>query len=206
MTYKLKNTFSLLSLGTILGATALLTGCGGGGSSSPRPTAVPSPFDASYIGNFTPADAIPTDGKAPIGVLNITGGKATFQTTFFLQPSVVSAVQKAIDDGLNNAGFGSAIPDNQVPQSIAFAGSGQLDGNAKVVLISKKSVDVCGTATLTISPNFASNVGFPAGSGSGSYEITFPDSLTIKVRGRTGTVNGTCNNLPLRKGTVVYTR
>lgn len=196
----------LLCFSTILSAPLLLSGCGGGsGGNSPSPTpGPPSPFDASYNAIYTPSKAIPADGQTPTGSLNVIGGRATLRTTFFLQQSVVDAVQKAINNGLNNAGQGGAILDNQVPQSIAFSGTGQLDASGKLVLIAKKSVDVCGTATLTIDPSFTASGN--TSSGTGSYQITFPSDLTLQVRGRKVSVSGTCNNLPLRSGAVAFTK
>lgn len=214
MTFHLKNTFSSLALGTALSATALIAGCGGGGGSSPSPTATPappSPFDATYNAAFTSSGQIPTDGKPPSGSLTISGGRASLQTTFYLQPSVVSAVQAAIDQGLRDNNVGSEIPKNQVPADISFTASGQLDGSGKVVLTSKQTVSICGTATLTVDPTFTSN-GTTSG-GTGTYQITFPNNLVAKVRGQSVEIfrdrNGnplTCNNLPLRTGTVAFTR
>ncbi len=203
MTHTLKNVFSALSLTATLAASVILSGCGGGGgggNSTPRATPIPSPFDASYRARFTPTDAIPADGQAPTGNLSIVGSRASLQATFFLQDSVVAAVQKVIDDGLRANNVGSAIPDNQAPVSILFNGSGQLDGSGKLVLTSRKTVDVCGTAILTIDPTFTSDG--TTTSGVGTYQITFPNTLTIVVRGRTFNPAGTCNNLPLRSGTL----
>lgn len=202
MMYHLKNKFSVLGLGTTLCVVALMAGCGGGGS-SPSVPQVPSPFDASYNATYTPADVIPADGQAPTGALTITNGRASVQTTFFLQKSVVDAVQVAVNKGLTDAGFARAIPNNQVPSSIAFTGSGQVDGSGKLVLTARETVDICGAATLTIDPTFTSNGA--AFTGAGSYNITFPNNLTIELNGKRP-VAGTCNNLPLRSGTVTFTR
>ncbi len=205
MTYHFKNKFSLLGLGTTLIAVAFVAGCGGGGggSSSPSVPPAPSPFDTSYNAIYTPMDVIPTDGQAPTGSLTITGGRASLQTTFFLQKSVVDAVQAAINKGLTDAGYVRAIPNNQVPSSIAFTGSGQVDGNGKLVLTAKKTVNICGEATLTIDPTFASNG--TTSSGAGTYQITFPNNLVIELSGKRP-VAGTCNNLPLRSGSVTFGR
>ena len=210
MTFPSKNRFPLPFLGATLSAVALVSGCGGGGGGSTAPV-VPSPFDAAYKATFKPSNTIPADGQAPSGSLEVVGGKASLQARFFLQPSVVTAVQKAIDDGLRSNNVGGSIPDNQVPQNIAFAGSGQLDGNGKVVLTSRRSVDICGSANLTIDPTFTAKG--TSTLGTGTYQITFPNTITVVVRGQkfspkpqTGGVPFTCNNLPLRSGSVTFTR
>lgn len=208
MTYFFNTKFSLLGLSAIVGA-ALLPGCGGGGGSS-TPSA-PTPFDASYSATFTTSNPVPSDGKAPTGALVIDRGRGALQTTFYLQPSVVKSVQDAIDKGLRDNNVGNQIPNNQVPQNIVFNGSGNIDGNGKLVLTSKKSVSICGTATLTVDSNFVATG--TAQSGTGNYQIDFPNDLTVNIRGRKISVkaspNGTpftCNNLPLRVGTVAFSR
>ena len=213
MTYLFENKLSLLGAGVSLAAITLLTGCGGGGggSSTPTPTATPSPLDASYNATYTPSTAIPADGQAPTGNLTLARGRGTLQTTFYIQPSVVTSVQAAIDAGLRSQNVGFASPDNQVPSTIVFSGSSRLDSSGKLVLTTTKSVSVCGTATLTIDPTFSSNG--TSSSGTGNYQITFPPNLVAKIRGQefpirttpSGTVL-TCNNLPLRTGTVTFTR
>lgn len=211
MKHPSKTNYFLLPLGATLTTLMFLSGCGGGGGggNSPEPTPLPSPLNATYRATFTPTGTIPSDGKAPTGTSVVAGNRVTFQTTYYLQPSVVTAVQAAIDKGLRDNNVGSAIGDNQVPANISFAGSGQLDSNGKVVFTSKKSVDICGTATLTISPTFTIDGTTP--SGQGTYEVTFPNQLTVRVSGRdyhpeptTGGVVFTCNNLPLRSGTVTF--
>ncbi len=196
----LKNSF--LSLASILGVVAL-QGCGGGGggSSTPSIPKAPSPFDASYNATFVPSVAIPSDGQAPTGSIKVLNGRASLQTTFYLQPTVVTDVQKAIDAGLRDAGYAAAIPDNQVPATINFTATGLLDGSGKVILKSTKDVDICGRATLTLNPTFAS--GATGTTAAANYEITFPNNLFIELRGKRE-ISGTCNNLPLRAGTVTF--
>lgn len=204
--YQLKNNFCLLSTGTIAAAIALLTGCGGGGggSSTPSPTAIPSPFDASYNATFTPSAAIPSDGRGPTGSLKVSGGKAALQTTFYIQPSVVTGVQNRINEVLNARGYGFAIGDNQFPSNITFSNVGQLDSSGKVVLTSRNIVNVCGPATLVVTPTFTQSGATTAATG--TYQLTFEGNAIIKVRGRTGDAGYSCNNLPLRTGTVLFTR
>lgn len=201
MRNNLKAKFSFLSVMFGCGVIVLLQGCGGGSSSPSVPTpTVATPFDASYRATFVPSDSLPADAQAPTGSIQVVKGKASLQTTFYLQPTVVKAVQKAIDDGLTNAGYPSAIRSNQVPSTIAFTGTGLLDSNGKVVLTSRKDVDICGRATLTVDPTFVVNANGQK-SGTANYQISFPNNLTISLRGNRE-VSGTCNNLPLRTGTV----
>ncbi len=214
MTYQLKNTTCLFLSAATLGGLALLAGCGGGsgnGNSTPSVTATPSPFSATYNATYVPSATIPKDGQAPTGALTISGSKGTLQTTYYLQPSVVTAVQTAINNALTGAGYSSAISDNQLPQNIAFTGSGQIDSNGKVTLTAKKSIDICGTATLTVDPTFTTDG--TTTSGTGTYQITFPNNLVARVRGREVEIKDdgkgnvlTCNNLPLRSGTVTFTK
>lgn len=204
MKYTLNIHFPLKSLVPAFGVIAFLQGCGGGGTSSPSLPTVPTPYDAAYAATFVPSSPVPPDGNAPTGSINILNGRASLQTTYFLQPSVVKAVQSAIDRGLTDAGYAGATVDNQVPSSIDFTGTGILDSSGKVVLTSRKKVNICGTATLTIDSAFTNNAGKQ--SGQGNYKITFPNNLTIEVRGRKIERSGSCNNLPLREGTVSFTR
>lgn len=204
MKYKSSSQFLLRNLVPATSVLALLNGCGGGGSSSPSLPTAPTPYDAAYATNFVPSSRIPPDGNAPTGSISILNGRASLQTTYFLQTSVVKAVQTAIDNGLTNAGYAGAIVDNQVPSNIDFTGTALLDGSGKLVLTSRKKVDICGTATLTIDSTFTSNAS--GQNGQGNYKITFPDQLTLRVRGRNVERSGSCNNLPLREGTVSFTR
>ena len=204
MKHKSKTPLRLKNLVLTIGAMTLLHGCGGGGSSSPSLPTVPTPYDASYTANFVPSSRIPSGGNAPTGSISILNGRAALQTTYFLQSSVVKAVQAAIDNGLTNAGYAGAIADNQVPSNINFTGTGILDGSGKVVLTSREKVNICGTATLTIDSNFTN--GASGQSGQGNYKVTFSDHLTLVVKGRKVDRSGSCNNLPLREGTVSFTR
>lgn len=198
------NVFSVVAVGSCLGGLSLLGGCGGGGSGAGTPSGTPSPFDGTYSAAVTPTGTLASDAQAPTATLSVLNGRATSQFNFFLQPSVVSAVQQAINTGLTDAGFASAIPDNQAPANIQFSGNGQLDGNGRLMLTSIRDVSVCGRATLTLDSTLSSAAG--ATGGQGTYNITFPDNLTIRISGRNISVGGTCNNLPLRAGTVVFTR
>lgn len=198
------NVLAVLAVGSGLG---LLGGCGGGsggGIATPTPTPAPTTaFDATYQPRVTPSDRIPGDGQAPTTTLTVLNGIGTSQFTFFLQPSVVTQVQAAIDSGLTSAGFASAIPNNQVPSNIPFSTTGRVDGNGRVVFTSTRDVSVCGTATLTLDTTLPRTSGAMS---QGNYNITFPNNLTIRVSGRSVAVEGTCNNLPLRTGTVEFTR
>ncbi|HEX9996176.1 MAG TPA: hypothetical protein VGB45_03465 [Abditibacterium sp.] len=199
-----------LALGTALLIVSVATGCGGGGGGSSSPTPNPTPsgtpggFDGTYTPVYTPADAVAADGKAPTGTLRVVGGRGTGQTTFYLQTSVVSAVQTAIDNGLRNAGFAGDIPNNQVPSNIRFDYVKDLDSNGKVVFTSSKNVSVCGVAQLTLDSTIP-----PTGNGQATYTITFPPRLTLRIRGTNQQLppeRGNCNNLPNRIGTVVFER
>lgn len=198
------NLVSLLAVGSCLG---LMGGCGGGngsGINTPNPSGTPSSFDGIYQARVTPTDAVPGDGQAPGVNLSVQNGTATTQFTFFLQPSVVTQVQAAIDSGLTSAGFASAISDNQVPTSIEFAATGQVDGSGRAIFAATRDVSVCGTATLALDSTLSSTAGTEAGTG--NYNLSFPDNLTLRVRGRSVAVEGTCNNLPLRAGTIAFSR
>ncbi len=199
------NVLSVLAVGSCLG---LLGGCGGGGNGSgvgtPTPTPAPNTsFDATYQARVTPSDPIPGDGQAPTTTLTVLNGIATTQFTFFLQPSVVTQVQAAIDAGLTSAGFASAISANQAPANIPFSTTGRVDDNGRVVFTSTRDVSVCGPATLTLDTTLPSASGATS---QGNYNISFRNNLTIRVSGRDVAVEGTCNNLPLRSGTVEFTR
>ncbi|PQV63664.1 hypothetical protein B1R32_1093 [Abditibacterium utsteinense] len=196
--------YSFVAFSSAVAAVALLQGCGGGGSSSPSLPTVPTPYDGAYNATFVPSDKIPADGKAPTGSVNILNGRASLQATFFLQPTVVNFYQKKINDGLTKAGYAGAISDNQIPYSIDFISTGQLDGNGKTILESRQKVDVCGTAILTLDSTFAPNSG--TSSSVGNYKITFPDNIFVEVAGTKVKRKDTCDNLPLRLGTVTFAR
>ena len=206
--FKLKN-FALLA-GLSVPSLMLFGGCGGGGgSSSGGPSGTPSPFDGTYAATVVPSTTpIPSDAQAPSHSLVITNGRANGQFTFFLQPSVVSAVQAAVNKGLTDAGYADEIRNNQVPASITFAPSGQVDGSGKVILsqtlTSRASVSLCGSARLTLDSTLIPNTTGGVAAGQGTYNIQFADKLEGRVRGRQFDVEGTCNNLPLRAGTVSY--
>lgn len=134
---------------------------------------------------------------------------ATTKFTYFIPQSVLNQVQPLLDDSLRKNGATFAIPDNQIPKSIEFNGSGRLDGNGKLVLTATKAASICGTGTLTIDPQFTATGSGATGSGAtatGSYRIVFPDKLTFNVLGRQITSAGTCNDLPLRTGTLSMSR
>lgn len=191
-----------------------LQGCGGGSSSSAPnvPTATPipgvTPGALTLVGNYTsafaPSGAIPSDARNPSQRFQIEGSRATSQFTYFLPQSVIDTVQEQIDDGLRSGGAASEISRNQLPKSIEFSTTDQADANGKVVLTSSKIVNVCGLATLRTDATFVAS-GLSA-RGAGNYEISFPDNLTLTVFGRQISTDGSCNNLPLRSGTVSLTR
>jgi len=203
------NVFSVLAVGSFLGGAGLMSGCGGGsdnGSAIGSGTGTSSAgttFDGTYQARLTPSDAVPADGQVPNATLSVAGGRATSQFTFFLQPSVVSQVQAAINTGLTDAGFAGAISNNIVPASISFNATSRVDGSGRVVFTSEQDVNVCGRATLTLDTSLPNTAG---ASGQGTYNIAFPNTLIIRAGGQNNRVEGTCNNLPLRAGTVVVTR
>ena len=194
--------FFIVAVGACLGSLSLV-GCGGGSSTSSMGTT--TAFDGNYRGTATPTDALPSDAQAPTASLNILNGRANTQFTFFLQPSVVSQVQQAINTNLTNFGYASAIPNNQVPASIPFSGTTQVDGSGRTVLTTRTDVSICGRAVLTLDSTFSNASGTSVGRG--TYTITFPDHLIARISGTNVDVKeGTCNNLPLRAGTVTFNR
>jgi hypothetical protein len=189
---------------------SLLSGCGGGGSGgSSNGGGTPSPIDGTYAATTDPTDEVPSDGRAPTSSLVVTNGRGRAQFTYYLQPSVVAAVQAAVDKGLTDAGFAGDILNNQVPASITFNAIGQVDGSGKLILTqstsSRRVVGICGTARLTIDSTFA-NTGTSV-AGQGSYNVLFANKLQVRVRGRSESIDGaTCNDLPLNEGTIAFTK
>ncbi len=191
-------------------ASLLLNGCGGGGSGGGGTStpAVPSPLDGTYAVTAVPTATVPADGQAPTSTLVVTNGRANSQFTFYLQKKVVDAVQAVVNKGLTDEGYADEISNNTVPQTIQFNVSSLVDGSGKVLLTqtltSRANVSLCGSAQLTLDSTLTSNAG--SASGQGTYNIQFAPRLTVRVRGRNVDVSGTCNNLPLRVGTVTYAR
>jgi hypothetical protein len=203
--FKLK-TSSLLALGSCAGIIGIVAGCGGGGGGGGSSTpSVPSPFDGTYTATYLPASTIPSDGTAPTGTLAVTNGRASGTFTFYLQPTVVKNVQTEIDKQLTSYGIAGDIRNNQVPSTIPFNLVKGIDSTGKAVFTATSKVKVCGTGTLTVDSTFLAT-----GGGSGTYTLTFPNAFTISARGSDRQValkdNIACNNLPLRTGTVTFSR
>jgi hypothetical protein len=196
---------SFLALGSLAGAIALVSGCGGGGGGGGSNTpSNPGPFDDTYNVTYLPSDAIASDAKAPTGTLVVNRGRANASFTYYVRPAAIARYQPQIDAALTKFGVAGDIRNNQIPTSITFNATKNVDSNGKLVFTANRDVVVCGSTTLTVDATFAET-----GGAAGKYKIDFPDHFTVRARGVKQAVaakEGSCQPLPNTAGVASFVR
>jgi hypothetical protein len=195
---------SLLALGSLAGAIAFVSGCGGGGGGGSSTPSTPSPYDDTYKVTYLPSDELASDAKAPTGTLVVNRGRANTSFTYYVRPAAIARYQPQIDQKLREYGVAGDIRNNQIPTSITFTGTKNVDGSGKLTFTANRDVTVCGSTTLTVDTTF-----LETGGAAGTYKVNFPDHFTVRARGTKQAIEskfGSCQPLPNTAGSATFVR